>query len=294
MTNEKDGAQPSGDAAQAEGGEQIKFAITIASLEQGFALTSPAITVLTERELYGERVAASATASAVAAPRATRKRSSAISPSSPSVRRSCMSITAWAATRACLDGRGRHGWRVPHHRIRQGRQAVRAGGAARPGQPLLRHRAGTAPLHSLGGDAWERARRKAAEKVRDVAAELLAIYAQRQARGGESMPIDRQLVEEFGSTFPFEETPDRKPRSKPCSRPGRAARDGPGDLRRCRLRQDRGRAARRVRHRHRGKQVAVLVPTTLLAQQHYAISPIASPTGRCASTCCRASSRPRK
>lgn len=42
----------------------------------------------------------------------------------------------------------------------------------------------SAPLHKLGGDAWSRARQKAAEKVRDVAAELLDIYAQRAAKEG--------------------------------------------------------------------------------------------------------------
>ncbi len=109
-----------------------------------------------------------------------------------------------------------------------------------------------APLHSLGGDAWERARRKAAEKVRDVAAELLAIYAQREARGGEALSIDRQLVEEFGASFPFEETPDQLQRHRcRAGRPGRAARDGPRDLRRRGFRQDRSRPARGVRRRHR-------------------------------------------
>src|SRR5204862_5144140 len=66
-----------------------------------------------------------------------------------------------------------------------------------------------APLHSLGGEAWEKARRKAAEKVRDVAAELLEIQARRQARVGLALPVDRALYEPFAATFPFEETPDQ-------------------------------------------------------------------------------------
>jgi transcription-repair coupling factor (superfamily II helicase) len=127
-----------------------------------------------------------------------------------------------------------------------------------------------APLHSLGGDAWERARKKAAEKVRDVAAELLAIYAQREARGGESMPIDRQLVEEFGSTFPFEETPDQETAIEAVlgdlAAPRAMDRVICGDV---------GFGKTEVALRAAfatataGKQVAVLVPTTLLAQQHY-------------------------
>jgi len=61
-----------------------------------------------------------------------------------------------------------------------------------------------APLHALGGDAWERAKRKAAEKVRDVAAELLAIYAQREARQGTAMPVDREMAEQFAAAkIPF-------------------------------------------------------------------------------------------
>src|SRR5690606_37930934 len=61
-----------------------------------------------------------------------------------------------------------------------------------------------APLHSLGGDQWERAKRKAAEKVRDVAAELLEIQARRQARVGRALAVDRVLYEQFAAGFPFE------------------------------------------------------------------------------------------
>ncbi len=81
----------------------------------------------------------------------------------------------------------------------------------------------SAPLHKLGGDAWSRARQKAAEKVRDVAAELLDIYAQRAAKEGFAFKHDREQYQLFCDSFPFETTPDQ----------------------------------------------AVLVPTTLLAQQHY-------------------------
>src|SRR3546814_14397461 len=67
----------------------------------------------------------------------------------------------------------------------------------------------TAPLHSLGGEQWTKARRKAAEKVRDVAAELLDIQAKRQARAGLAIDVDRAMSEPFAANFPFEETPDR-------------------------------------------------------------------------------------
>ncbi|MDG9850780.1 CarD family transcriptional regulator, partial [Klebsiella grimontii] len=66
-----------------------------------------------------------------------------------------------------------------------------------------------APLHKLGGDAWARARQKAAEKVRDVAAELLDIYAQRAAKAGYAFKHDKEQYQLFCDGFPFETTPDQ-------------------------------------------------------------------------------------
>ncbi|OOG45952.1 transcription-repair coupling factor [Rhodanobacter sp. C01] len=248
-----------------------RFAITIASLEQGFALTAPAITVLTERELYGERVRSER----------DRKRRRGTARDPEAIIRDLTELTLGAPIVHVDHGVGRY----------QGLLSMDVGGmdgefltieyakgdklyvpVAQLG--LVSRYSGTAPelapLHSLGGDAWERARKKAAEKVRDVAAELLAIYAQRQARGGESMPIDRQLVEEFGSTFPFEETPDQETAIEAVladlAAPRAMDRVICGDV---------GFGKTEVALRAAfatataGKQVAVLVPTTLLAQQHY-------------------------
>ena len=67
-----------------------------------------------------------------------------------------------------------------------------------------------APLHRLGGKQWETARKKAARQVRDVAAELLDLYARRLAREGFAFPLDERLYAEFASGFPFEETPDQQ------------------------------------------------------------------------------------
>jgi len=248
-----------------------RFAITIAGLEQGFALTKPAITVLTERELYGERVRSER----------DRKRRRGTARDPEAIIRDLTELTLGAPIVHVDHGVGRY----------QGLVSMDVGGmdgeflvieyakgdklyvpVAQLG--LVSRYSGTAPelapLHSLGGDAWERARKKAAEKVRDVAAELLAIYAQRQARGGESMPIDRQLVEEFGSTFPFEETPDQETAIEAVladlAAPRAMDRVICGDV---------GFGKTEVALRAAfatataGKQVAVLVPTTLLAQQHY-------------------------
>jgi transcription-repair coupling factor (superfamily II helicase) len=251
--------------------EPIKFAITIAGLEQGFALTKPALTVLTERELYGQRVRSER----------DRKRRRGTARDPESIIRDLTELTLGAPIVHVDHGVGRY----------QGLASMDVGGmdgefltieyakgdklyvpVSQLG--LVSRYSGTAPelapLHSLGGDTWERARKRAAEKVRDVAAELLAIYAQRQARGGEAMPIDRQLVEEFGSTFPFEETPDQESAIEAVlgdlAAPRSMDRVICGDV---------GFGKTEVALRAAfatataGKQVAVLVPTTLLAQQHY-------------------------
>lgn len=127
-----------------------------------------------------------------------------------------------------------------------------------------------APLHSLGGEAWEKARRRAAEKVRDVAAELLEIQARRQARAGLALPLDRAMYEPFAATFPFEETPDQLTAIDAVIEDlGKAS---PMDRVVC---GDVGFGKTEVAVRAAfvaaaaGKQVAVLVPTTLLAEQHY-------------------------
>ena len=65
------------------------------------------------------------------------------------------------------------------------------------------------PSHKLGGEAWVKARRKAAEKVRDVAAELLDVYAMRAARHGFAFKHDREAYRQFAASFPFEETEDQ-------------------------------------------------------------------------------------
>ncbi|HIZ51374.1 MAG TPA: transcription-repair coupling factor, partial [Candidatus Pseudomonas excrementavium] len=67
-----------------------------------------------------------------------------------------------------------------------------------------------APLHRLGSEQWQKARRKAAEKVRDVAAELLDVYARRAARKGFSFSQPEQDYQTFADAFPFEETADQQ------------------------------------------------------------------------------------
>ncbi len=127
-----------------------------------------------------------------------------------------------------------------------------------------------APLHRLGSETWQKAKRKAAEQVRDVAAELLDIYARRAAREGYAFKDPQVDYETFASGFPFEETPDQQAAIDAVREDLLSAK--PMDRLVC---GDVGFGKTEVAMRaafiavHGGRQVGVLVPTTLLAQQHY-------------------------
>ncbi len=127
-----------------------------------------------------------------------------------------------------------------------------------------------APLHRLGSETWQKAKRKAAEQVRDVAAELLDIYARRAAREGYAFEDPQLDYETFSAGFPFEETPDQQAAIEAVRSDMLAPK--PMDRLIC---GDVGFGKTEVAMRaafiavHSGRQVAVLVPTTLLAQQHY-------------------------
>lgn len=127
----------------------------------------------------------------------------------------------------------------------------------------------TAPLHKLGSDKWDKAKRKAAEKVHDVAAELLDVYAQRAARPGYEFKTPEDAYQRFASSFPFEETPDQQQAIEAVMNDMHSPR--PMDRLVC---GDVGFGKTEVAMRaafvaaYDGKQVAMLVPTTLLAHQH--------------------------
>lgn len=126
-----------------------------------------------------------------------------------------------------------------------------------------------APLHKLGTDKWDKAKQKAAAKARDVAAELLDIYAQRAARKGTAFTTPEEAYDRFAASFPFEETPDQYIAIRSVLEDMRSEK--PMDRLVC---GDVGfgktevamRAAFIAAYDH--KQVAMLVPTTLLAHQH--------------------------
>ncbi len=126
-----------------------------------------------------------------------------------------------------------------------------------------------APLHQLGKNDWEKTKKKAAEKIRDTAAELLNLYAKRQKSLGHAFEFSRIDYESFAESFPFEETPDQLQAIEAVLDDMRS--DKPMDRLVC---GDVGFGKTEVALRAAfaavmgGKQVAILCPTTLLAEQH--------------------------
>jgi transcription-repair coupling factor (superfamily II helicase) len=127
----------------------------------------------------------------------------------------------------------------------------------------------TAPLHNLGSGQWEKAKRKAAEQIRDTAAELLNIYAKRALRKGHAFEYSHHDYEAFAESFGFDETPDQQ--SAITSVINDMTSGKPMDRLVC---GDVGFGKTEVALRASfvavmgGKQVAVLAPTTLLSEQH--------------------------
>ena len=247
---------------------EARFAITVAPIDDGFALAAPALTLLTERQISGQR-----------AQQSRRRRRAGRDPEA--IIRDLGELALGAPVVHEDHGVGRY------------RGLVKLDVGDTPGEflaieyargdklyvpvnqlMLVSRYTGTAPelapLHSLGGDAWDKAKRKAAEKVRDVAAELLEINARREARQGRAVELDRPLYEQFAAGFPFEETPDQQSAIEAVlldlgkSRPMDRVVCGDVGFGKTEVAV---RAAFAVAQA--GRQVALLVPTTLLAQQHY-------------------------
>ncbi|MCK9200191.1 MAG: transcription-repair coupling factor [Gallionella sp.] len=127
-----------------------------------------------------------------------------------------------------------------------------------------------APLHKLGSGTWDKAKRRAMQQVRDTAAELLNIYAQRATRKGHAFKLTYHDYEAFAEGFGFEETADQAAAIEAVLLDLQSVK--PMDRLIC---GDVGFGKTEVALRAAfvavmdGKQVAVLVPTTLLAEQHF-------------------------
>jgi transcription-repair coupling factor (superfamily II helicase) len=245
-----------------------KFCIAVAPLDNGFAIDEPAFAVLTERQLFPERAAQPRRRKrAGREPEAIIRDLGELSEGAPIVHedhgvgryRGLVTLDAGGTPAEYLEIEYAKGDRL-YVPVAQLHLINRYSGASPE----------TAPLHSLGGEQWAKARRKAAEKVRDVAAELLEIQARRQARAGLALPVDRAMYEPFAAGFPFEETPDQHAAIEAVIRD--LGNSQPMDRVVC---GDVGFGKTEVAVRAAfvaaaaGRQVAVLVPTTLLAEQHY-------------------------
>jgi len=252
--------------------EQSKddLGIIVGALEQGVLIEKPGLLALiSENELFGQKISQ----------RRRRKRSQQAS--SDTVIRNLAELNLGQPVVHLQHGIGRY----------QGLQLLDAGGISAEfvtieyaggsklyvpvtSLHLLSRYSGNdaeqAPLHKLGNDSWEKSRRKAAEKVRDVAAELLDVYAQRAAHQGYAFAIDDGQYMAFADSFPYEETADQQDAIDAVLRDMQSPQ--PMDRLVC---GDVGFGKTEVAMRaafvavNDGKQVALLVPTTLLAQQHF-------------------------
>ena len=249
-------------------GDAPRFAIAVAPLDNGFALDTPPLAFLTERQLFPERASQPRRRKrAGREPDAIIRDLGELSEGAPIVHedhgvgryRGLITLEAGGQAGEYLDIEYAKGDRL-YVPVAQLHLVSRYSGASPE----------TAPLHNLGGEQWTKAKRKAQEKVRDVAAELLEIQAKRQARAGLALEVDRSMYEPFAATFPFEETPDQHAAIEAVIRDLGSSQ--PMDRVVC---GDVGFGKTEVAVRAAfvaataGKQVAVLVPTTLLAEQHY-------------------------
>lgn len=126
------------------------------------------------------------------------------------------------------------------------------------------------PLSRLGNDTWSKKKAKAVQKVTDVAAQLLDLYARREAVAGTAFKVDEKALDEFASGFGYQETPDQMAAINNTIYD--LSKEQPMDRLVC---GDVGFGKTEVALRaafvvaSAGSQVAVLVPTTILAEQHY-------------------------
>ncbi len=246
---------------------EARIGITVGALEQGLVLTDPALAVIAEPQLFGARALQQ------------RRRKAAVR-DAENVVRNLAELAVGAPVVHENHGVGRYlGLQMLTVGDMEGEFLTLeyAGGDKLyvPVQSLhLISRytgaaAENAPLHKLGGDQWARAKRKAAERVRDVAAELLDIYARRALRQGHSFQVNDDEYAAFAAAFPFEETPDQQTAIEQVL--GDLSAGLPMDRVVC---GDVGFGKTEVAMRaafiavQGGRQVVVLVPTTLLAQQH--------------------------
>ena len=244
------------------------LAITVATLETGFWLQQPPLVVVTENQLFAQHVS-------------QRRRRGRLKDNSEFVFKSLAELNPGAPVVHADHGIGRYlglqsfevEAQLTEFLVMEYADKAKLYVPVANLNLISRYSGGdpeNAPLHKLGSDQWQKAKRKAAEKIIDVAAELLDLHARRAAQSGYQFMLPAADYQLFANAFPFEETEDQSDTIKAVIADMQQSR--PMDRLVC---GDVGfgktevalRAAFVAVSNH--KQVAVLVPTTLLAQQHY-------------------------
>jgi transcription-repair coupling factor (superfamily II helicase) len=241
--------------------------VTVAQLERGLILAETGLALITETQLLGERARRRSRRRAEVDPEAIVRDLTDLREGAPVVHEeygvgrylglTTLEVGSTTNEFLTLEYAGGDKLYVPVHALHL---ITRYTGASPE----------AAPLHRLGTDQWARAKAKAAKRIRDVAAELLDIYARRAARKGHAFKVPEREFAVFSSGFPFEETIDQQSAIEAVVGDLRAPQ--PMDRIVC---GDVGFGKTEVAMRaafvavQDGQQVAVLVPTTLLAQQHY-------------------------
>nr|VFK29816.1 MAG: transcription-repair coupling factor [Candidatus Kentron sp. MB]VFK34195.1 MAG: transcription-repair coupling factor [Candidatus Kentron sp. MB]VFK76452.1 MAG: transcription-repair coupling factor [Candidatus Kentron sp. MB] len=242
--------------------------LTVSSLERGAVITDPAIAIIVEPQLFGKRAM-------------QRRRRKKATRDSETIVRDLVELAPGAPVVHETHGVGRY----------RGLETLTIGeisgefltleydGGDKLYVPvaslhLISRYMGAdaehAPWHKLGSQKWIKARKKAAQKAFDVAAELLDIQARRAARTALPLEINELDQQMFAQGFPFEETPDQQ--AAIADTLADLAADKPTDRLIC---GDVGFGKTEVALRaafavvNNNRQVAILVPTTLLAQQHF-------------------------
>ncbi|MDF3055308.1 MAG: mfd, partial [Gammaproteobacteria bacterium] len=186
--------------------QKIKIGIVLGGLEEGLVLTDPDIVIISESQVFGQQIRQ----------RVSRKRDADIV---ENIVRDLTELQVGAPVVHLDHGVGRY----------MGLEVITAGGETAEYLTLVYQDdakvyvpvtslhlisryggdAEHAPLHRLGSSQWDKAKRKAREKIHDVAAELLHIYAQREIKTGFSFVLPEKEYQTFAAAFPFEETPDQ-------------------------------------------------------------------------------------
>jgi transcription-repair coupling factor (superfamily II helicase) len=248
---------------------EARLALTVAPDLEGLTLTDPPIAVISEGQLFGARARQERKRKRAAAdPEAILRDLQDLNPGAPVVHEEygvgryvglqIMDIAGQPGEFLVLEYQDGDRVYVP---VQSLHLVSRYTGAAPE----------SAPLHKLGTDQWAKTRKRAAEQIRDVAAELLDLYARRKAQKGLPLPFGENEYQTFANAFPFEETEDQAQAIHSVLADLQTER--PMDRIVC---GDVGFGKTEVAMRaafaatQAGKQVAVLAPTTLLAQQHVA------------------------